>query len=105
MKAGAQAADRIEYDEPGTTEFTAHVTAIREVARVDGRQVWQIALDRTAFTPNEGKDRGTLTAISRSGKTLEATISSVEQDATGELWHTTGKPLQEGTPVRGRVGS
>jgi alanyl-tRNA synthetase len=102
------AAERIYYDEPMTLEFTAVVTAIREVARVQGRQVWQVALDRTAFYPTSGgqpHDTGKLTATSRSGASLDAPITSVEEDEAGEVWHTTSKPLQEGTVVRGLVDS
>jgi alanyl-tRNA synthetase len=101
-----QAAHRIYYDEPDRLEFTAEVTAIRELARVDGRQVWQIALDQTAFYPTSGgqpHDIGTLNATSRSGAQLEVPVSSVEEDDTGEVWHTTHKPLQEGTTVRGAI--
>jgi len=104
----SHAAERIYYDEPWTLEFTAEVTAIREVARVDGRQVWQIALDRTAFYPTSGgqpNDTGKLTATARSGASLDAPVTDVEEDETGEVWHTTSKPLQEGTAVRGTVDS
>lgn len=96
------------YDEPGTTEFDAEVTAIREAARVDGRQVWQIALDRTAFYPTSGGqpfDTGTLVATARSGTSLHVPITNVEEDDLGEVWHTTGKPLQEGTIVHGIVNA
>lgn len=98
-----QIADRIYYDEPATLEFTAEVTAIRELARVDGKQVWQIALDRTAFYPTSGgqpHDTGALIATARSGASLEVPITDVEEDDAGEVWHTTAKPLQEGTAVR-----
>jgi alanyl-tRNA synthetase len=101
-----QAAERIYYDEPATLEFTATVTAIREVARVDGRQVWQIALDRTAFYPTSGGqpcDTGTLTATARSGAVLHVPITATEEDEHGEVWHTSAKPLQEGTGIRGAV--
>ena len=100
------AAERIYYDEPATLQFTAEVTAIREVARVDGRQVWQIALDRTAFYPTSGgqpHDTGKLTATARSGASLDVPITDVEEDDAGEVWHTTSKPLQEGTAVHGAV--
>ena len=63
----------------------------------------QIALDQTEFRPSRGRDRGVLTATARSGKTIDLTVSAVEQDATGETWHTTDKPLQEGTPILARV--
>ncbi|SDE86595.1 alanyl-tRNA editing protein [Terriglobus roseus] len=101
-----QSANRIYYDEPGTLEFTAEVTAIRELARVDGQQVWQIALDRTAFYPTSGGqpyDMGVLIATARSGASLEVPITNVEEDEAGEVWHTTSKPLQEGTVVSGRI--
>lgn len=101
-----QSANRIYYDEPATLEFTAEVTAIRELAKVDGQQVWQIALDRTAFYPTSGGqpyDTGVLVATARSGASLEVPITNVEEDEAGEVWHTTSKPLQEGTPVFGRV--
>ncbi|WP_047495333.1 alanyl-tRNA editing protein [Terriglobus sp. TAA 43] len=101
-----QSANRIYYDEPATLEFTAEVTAIRELARVDGQQVWQIALDRTAFYPTSGGqpyDTGVLVATARSGASLEVPITNVEEDEAGEVWHTTCKPLQEGTVVSGRI--
>ena len=101
-----QAAHRIYYDEPDRLEFTAEVTAIRELARVDGRQVWQIALDSTAFYPTSGgqpHDTGTLIATSRSGAQLAVPVSNVDEDDTGEVWHTTHKPLQEGTAIRGMI--
>ena len=106
MTVGDQAAERIYYDEPSRLEFTAKVTAIRELARVDGRQVWQLALNRTAFYPTSGGqpyDTGVLTATARSGATLDVPIINVEEDGAGEVWHTTAKPLQEGTEVRGVV--
>lgn len=101
-----QSADRIYYDEPAALEFTAEVTAIRELARVDGQQVWQIALDRTAFYPTSGGqpyDTGILIAKARSGASLEVPIATVEEDETGEVWHTTSKPLQEGTVITGQI--
>lgn len=101
-----QPADRIYYDEPATLEFTAEVTAIRELARVDGQQVWQIALARTAFYPTSGGqpyDTGVLIAKARSGASLEVPITLVEEDETGEVWHTTSKPLQEGTAITGQI--
>ena len=106
MRAEAGSAERLYYDDPAATEFTAQVTAIREVARVDGRQVWQIALDRTTFYPTGGgqpHDTGVLTATARSGASLGAPISEVVEDDAGEVWHTTAKPLQEGTVVHGAI--
>ncbi|MGI4855237.1 MAG: hypothetical protein ACRYF4_14485 [Janthinobacterium lividum] len=99
---------RIESLGPDTAEFAAEVTAIREIRRVNGRQVWQLALDRTAFRPASGDQRcdtGSLVAISRSGAALVVPITDVVEDEAGEVWHTTHKPLQEATAVRGAVDS
>ncbi len=101
-----EAAERIYYDDPARLEFTATVTAIRELQRIGGVPVWQIALDRTAFYPTSGGqpfDTGMLTATARSGAVLQALITDVAEDDAGEVWHTTAKPLQEGTEVRGTV--
>ncbi len=103
-QAGIQAANRNALDAPPHREFTAAVTAIREVARVDGRQVWQIALSQTLFSTGRN-GTGVLIATARSGKVLEIAITAVEKDSDGELWHTTDKPLQEGTQVRGTIGA
>ncbi len=102
----AAVADRIYYDQPEVSEFSASVKAIRELARVNGQQVWQIALDRTAFYPTGGGqpcDIGMLVAVARSGAVLEVPVIAVEEDDAGEVWHTTSKPLQEGAAVQGRI--
>jgi alanyl-tRNA synthetase len=68
--------------------------------------VWQIALDRTAFYPTSGGqpyDTGVLVARARSGASLEVPITQVDEDETGEVWHTTSKPLQEGTTITGQI--
>lgn len=83
-------------------KFTAIVTDFRELCRIDGKPVFQLALDRSCFEPvaaAEGEVVGTLTAISRLGLVLIAPITAVERDDRGELWHTTVKPLQPGTAV------
>ncbi len=106
-----QVAQRLYYDqplrdEPLRLEFTAAVTEIRELSRVDGKPLFQIALDRTAFYPTGGGlpfDTGVLLATARSGAVLEAPVTDVSEDDAGEVWHTTAKPLQPGTAVTGRV--
>jgi alanyl-tRNA synthetase len=98
--------DRLYYDDPSLASFDAHVADIREVSRSEGRSLWQIALDRSAFYPTSGgqpHDTGVLTATSSGGALLEAPILAVEEDDQGEVWHTTPKPLLAGTPVRGYV--
>jgi alanyl-tRNA synthetase len=69
-------------------------------------QMWQVALDRTAFYPEGGGqpwDTGVLVATARSGTTLEVMVERVEEDEAGEVWHFVRKPLPEGTEVVGRV--
>lgn len=102
----SQVAERLYYREQTLLEFTAEVIEVRELARVEGRPVFQVALDCTAFYPTGGgqpHDVGSLFATARSGVVLEAPITGVEEDGSGEIWHTTAKPLQQGTAVRGRV--
>jgi alanyl-tRNA synthetase len=98
--------DRLYYADPSLASFDAHVSDIREVSRTEGRSLWQIALDRSAFYPTSGgqpHDTGLLTATSTGGVLLQAPILAVEEDEHGEVWHTTPKPLLAGTPVRGYV--
>ncbi len=85
------------------SEFQATVTEIREVGRVAGKPVFQIALDHSCFPLQSGSPLGTLTATARSGAVLVAPVTSVSQDASGERWHTTEKPMQTGTRVLARV--
>jgi alanyl-tRNA synthetase len=97
---------RLYYADPSLASFDAHVSDIREVSRSNGRSLWQIALDRSAFYPASGgqpHDTGVLTATSSSGALLEAPIFAVEEDEQGEVWHTTSKPLSSGTAVRGHI--
>jgi alanyl-tRNA synthetase len=98
--------DRLYYADPSLAAFDAHVSDIREVSRTQGRSLWQIALNRSAFYPTSGgqpHDTGLLTATSSGGALLEAPVLAVEEDEHGEVWHTTPKPLLAGTVVRGYV--
>ena len=98
--------DRLYYADPLLAAFDAHVADIREVSRSEGRSLWQIALDRSAFYPTSGgqpHDTGLLTATSSGGALLEAPILAVEEDEHGQVWHTTPKPILAGTAVRGYV--
>lgn len=103
-------AERLYYDSPAL-KFSARVADIRLVAteRREGgerEQVWQVALDRTAFYPESGGqpwDTGVLIATARSGVTLEVPVERVEEDEAGEVWHFVRKPLVEGTEIVGRV--
>jgi alanyl-tRNA synthetase len=110
-QAAAQTtAQRLYYDSP-ILEFTARVTDIRLVekdptAPADAAQLWQLALDRTAFYPEGGGqpwDTGVLIATAPSGTTLEIPVERVEEDESGEVWHFVRKPLTEGTEVTGQI--
>ena len=70
-------------------------------------QVWQVALDRTAFYPEGGGqpwDTGVLVATAKSGAVLEVVVERVEEDEAGEVWHYVRKPLPEGTEIVGERG-
>ena len=103
-------AKRLYYDSP-ILEFTARITDIRLVekdpnASPDSAQLWQVALDRTAFYPEGGGqpwDTGLLIATAPSGTTLEISVERVHEDETGEVWHSVRKPLVEGTEITGTV--
>jgi alanyl-tRNA synthetase len=97
---------RLYYADSSLSSFDAHVSDVREVSRISGQSLWQIALDRSAFYPTSGgqpHDTGLLMATSSSGAQLEAPVLSVEEDEQGEVWHTTAKPLSAGTAVRGQI--
>ena len=99
-------ADRIYYVNPALSSFDARVSDIREASRSEGRSLWQISLDRSAFYPTSGgqpHDTGLLTATSPGGSVLEVPVLAVEEDEQGEVWHTTPKPLSAGTAVRGYI--
>lgn len=98
--------ERLYYADSFLTNFDAVVTDIQEVSRANGKSLWRVALDRSAFYPTSGgqpHDTGTLTATARSGAELAAEIVAVEEDERGEVWHHTAKPLPAGTAVRGVV--
>ena len=94
------------FDDVIAVEFTACVTEIRELERIEGRPLFQLALDRTSFLPADrfgARVLGQLIATSRSGTVLSVPILAVLEDAMGQRWHSTYKPLQPGTHVVGQV--
>jgi alanyl-tRNA synthetase len=96
---------RLYHDNPAL-DFDAVVTDIRLDSTTAGEQLWQIALDRSAFYPQGGGqpfDTGVLIATAKSGAVLEVAVERVEEDAAGEVWHYVRKPLPEGTEIMGRV--
>ena len=103
-------AERLYYDS-AALEFTATVTDIRLQSQTAGEsggreQLWQVALDRTAFYPEGGGqpwDTGMLVAVARSGAMLEVPVERVEEDDAGEVWHLVRKPLVQGAEVTGHI--
>jgi hypothetical protein len=83
------------------SSFSAVVTDIREESRVEGRQRWQMALDRTEFSVGAV---GVLEAVARSGARLVVPVLGTVVDGEGEVWHVVEKPLAAGTAVTGRIG-
>lgn len=114
MAAGS-VAERLYYEagagDAEALEFRALVTDVRLDSHAVGEsgqkeQVWQVALDRTAFYPAGGGqpwDTGVLVATAKSGAVLEVAVERVEEDEAGEVWHYVRKPLPEGTEIVGRV--
>jgi alanyl-tRNA synthetase len=108
-------AERLYYDaaagDVAALEFRAVVTDVRLDSHAVGEsgqkeQLWQVALDRTAFYPAGGGqpwDTGLLVATAKSGTVLEVVVERVEEDEAGEVWHYVRKPLPEGTEIVGRV--
>jgi len=79
--------------------FSAVVMDIREERRVEGRQLWQVLLDRTEFGAG---DEGSLEAVARSGLRLVVPVLGAVADGE-EIWLQVAKPLAAGTAVTGRV--
>jgi alanyl-tRNA synthetase len=108
-------AERLYYEaaagDAAALEFRAVVTDVRLDSHAVGEtgqkeQVWQVALDRSAFYPAGGGqpwDTGLLVATAKSGAVLEVVVERVEEDDAGEVWHYVRKPLPEGTEIVGRV--
>jgi alanyl-tRNA synthetase len=98
---------RLFEQDSTVVEFAAIVTDVREKERRAGQQIWQIALDRTAFYPEGGgqpSDVGLLRAESRSGAILEVVVEAVEEDEiSGQIWHWTNRPIAQGTAVTAEV--
>lgn len=98
--------ERLYYADSFLKTFAAAVTDIREHSRAEGGSIWQLSLDRTAFYPTSGGqpfDLGVLRAHSRGGLPLEIAVEGVEEDESGEVWHTIRKPLAAGTQVEGTI--
>ncbi len=107
MAHASHVAKRLYYDS-AALDFAATVTDIRLDSRAGSDQLWQLALDETAFYPEGGGqpfDTGVLVAVAPSGATLKVPVERVEEDEHGEVWHYVRKPLVAGTEVTGWVDS
>ncbi|MBR4500895.1 MAG: hypothetical protein IKP22_03290 [Clostridia bacterium] len=85
---------RLYYDDSLLTEFDAMVTGC--VRRGDS---WACTLDRSAFYPTSGgqpHDTGTIACPD--GHTCS--VTDVECDRDGEVWHTISEEIPSGTKVR-----
>jgi alanyl-tRNA synthetase len=105
MEGLTSVTNRLYYSDPAL-EFPAVVTDIRLESYANGEQVWQIALNQTAFYPEGGGqpfDTGLLIATAKSGAVLEVPVERVSEDPLGEVWHTVRKPLPEGTEIVGKI--
>lgn len=100
------ATERLYYNDSLLRSFPAVVSDVRELSRVGEENLWQIALDRTAFYPTSGgqpHDTGSLRAVSRGGASLDIAVESVEEDENGQVWHMVRKPISTGTAVQGEI--
>ena len=73
---------------------------IRLERRVEGRQQFQVLLDRTGFLAGE---TGRMEAVAPSGVRLVVPVLRVVVDAAGDVWHGVEKPLAADTEVTGFV--
>ncbi len=98
--------ERLYYSDSFLRTFTGAVTDVRELAGSNGKLIWQLALNRTAFYPTSGGqpfDTGQLSALSLDGTSLNVPVEQVEEDEQGAVWHYVRKPLVAGTLVEGQI--
>ena len=90
--------ERLYYEDAYLWEFDGTVTRVREGKK---QGTWAAALDRSAFYPTSGGqpfDTGRL--VFAEG---EASVTDVEADREGEVWHTLDRPVAEGTAIHGII--
>ena len=89
---------RLYYDDAYLWEFDGKVTRVRQGKK---QGTWEAALDRSAFYPTSGGqpyDTGKL--VFPGG---EASVTGVEADREGEVWHILDRMPAEGTEVHGII--
>jgi len=77
------------------------VVDVRERPGADGHSEWHVALDRTAFYPTSGGQPHDLGHIEIANGT--AAVTAVEEDASGEVWHTVDRSLPAGSSITGKI--
>lgn len=98
--------ERLYYSDSFLKAFSGAVTDVRELAGSNGKPIWQLALNRTAFYPTSGGqpfDTGQLSAPSLDGTALKVLVEQVEEDEQGAVWHFVRQPLVAGTLVEGQI--
>ena len=90
--------ERLYYDDAYLWEFDAKVTRIRNGKKTG---TWEAALDRSAFYPTSGGQPFDTGKLMFAGG--EASVSDVEADREGEVWHTLDREIPEGTEVHGSI--
>ncbi len=90
--------ERLYYDDAYLWRFEARVTCCRE-----GREkgTYEVSLDQSAFYPTSGGqpfDTGVLRSAAGG-----ASVTDVEADEAGEVWHRVDRAIPEGTQVTGEI--
>lgn len=88
--------EKLYYADPFLTDFTATVLSCEE-----GKDGWQVALDRTAFYP-EGGGQPSDTGVFQDGRSGDIRVIHV-RDREGRILHLCDRPVAVGTEVTGRV--
>ena len=90
--------ERLYYDDAYLWEFDGTVTRVREGKKPG---TWEAALDRSAFYPTSGGQPFDTGKLRWPGG--EASVTDVEADREGEVWHTLDRAVPEGAAVRGVI--
>ena len=90
--------ERLYYDDAYLWEFEGKVTEIRAGKKAD---LWDVALDRSAFYPTSGGQPFDMGTISWDGG--EAKVLNVEGDSAGNVWHTVDRQIPAGCAVHGCI--
>ena len=90
--------ERLYYDDAYLWEFDAKVTRVRPGKKAG---TWEAALDRSAFYPTSGGQPFDTGKLAWAGG--EASVTDVEADREGEVWHTLDREIPEDAEVHGTI--